>query len=481
MATNIQKRGTVYYFRRKIPLHLIEQYGGKREVIRSLGTKDRAEAERLARKISVELDDEWQAVKPRPPMWPDNTDFVEVAGKLIPIHAGVTPAPQRVSQTEADAAELPDQEAADLCLQDAFAEEAAEEEADKLMRVIGIVERRRAEAGLGPIPQAVRAAVAPQSRSGATKAAKQTTSGTSLESLVPIWQKERKPTTKTLQSAMRTVAELGDPDVSTVTRQAIIAYRDKLLDAGKATNTINTRLSFIRILLGIAKDRGLVEVNHADDTALAENKRAVDLRKPYSPEQVSAVMAATEGMKASLPAMYWLPRLARWTGARLNELHQLRKEDVQAREGVPGLMIHDEGEHAPGVALRLKNQGSRRWVPLAEPVRDFAEWAAARAEGPLFPAKPNKFGIVSDGFSKRYGRFLREALKIKDKRITFHSWRHTFADMCRAAAVPAEVRMVLMGHAEGGVSGTYGAGDGLPARRLIEAMAQLAVHGGPAG
>ncbi|MGT2429385.1 DUF6538 domain-containing protein [Cupriavidus basilensis] len=37
MATNIQKRGSVYYFRRKIPLDLIEQHNGKREIIRSFG------------------------------------------------------------------------------------------------------------------------------------------------------------------------------------------------------------------------------------------------------------------------------------------------------------------------------------------------------------------------------------------------------------------------------------------------------------
>jgi len=55
MATNIQLRGSVYYFRRKIPLDLIEQHSGKREIIRSLGTKNRAEAERLARKVSVNL------------------------------------------------------------------------------------------------------------------------------------------------------------------------------------------------------------------------------------------------------------------------------------------------------------------------------------------------------------------------------------------------------------------------------------------
>ncbi|ODV42254.1 hypothetical protein AWV79_28180 [Cupriavidus sp. UYMMa02A] len=46
MATNIQLRGIVYYFRRKIPLELIERHSGKCEIIRSLRTKNRAVAER---------------------------------------------------------------------------------------------------------------------------------------------------------------------------------------------------------------------------------------------------------------------------------------------------------------------------------------------------------------------------------------------------------------------------------------------------
>lgn len=452
MAYNIQKRGNVYYFRRRIPQDLIEKHVGKREIIRSLGTKDRAEAQRLARKVSAELDDEWQAMRTASSGSPSSATASHRIDPRYFDTAGSFEIAAKVAKLEA--------------------EEASEEaEAARLMRILGIVERRRAEAGHAPLPHEVRAAIASQKavNQGAGKAP----SGVNLESLIATWQKERKPAVKTVQNAMRTVAEIGDPDVATITRQTIIAYRDKLLDAGKAVNTINTRLSFIRILLGIAKDRGLVEVNHADDTALQEDKRAVDKRKPYSPEQIKAVMAATEGYKKTLPAMYWLPRLARWTGARLNELHQLRREDVQAREGVPGLLIHDEGEHAPGVALRLKNAGSRRWVPLAAPVRGFAAWATKQPEGPLFPAKPNKYGVVSDGFSKRYGRFLRETLRIKDGRITFHSWRHGFADMCRAAGIAPDVRMALMGHVESGVSGTYGAGDGMPPRRLIEAMAAI--------
>lgn len=42
---------------------------------------------------------------------------------------------------------------------------------------------------------------------------------------------------KTVDTAMRTVAEIGDPDVSAITRQTFIAYRDKLLAEGKAVGT----------------------------------------------------------------------------------------------------------------------------------------------------------------------------------------------------------------------------------------------------
>jgi len=482
MATNIQLRGSVYYFRRKIPLDLIEQHAGKREIIRSLGTKNRAEAERLARKVSVELDDAWQAMRAEavPREWPEDTDFLEVGGKLIPFRTSPATAPRRVTQAEVDAAELAEQEAADLYLQDEYAEEAAEEEADKLMRVIGIIERRRAEAGQGPIPSAVKAAIAPQivsaSQPGKVKPA---ASGQTLESIIPLWQRDRQPTAKTVDAVTRAVREAKDPDIHTITRQCIIALRDRWIAAGNSVATTNKKIGFIRLLLGIAKSRGLIENNPAEGAELPPPKRAVELRKPYSPEQVQAVMAVTDAAMETDPAMYWLPRLARWTGARLNELHQLRRDDVQPREGVTGLMITDEGEHDEGVALRLKNQGSRRWVPLAEPVRDFAEWASTRPEGPLFPSKADKHGIVSAAFSKRYGRLLRNTLKIDDKRITFHSWRHGFADMCRAAGIAPDVRMALMGHTEGGVSGTYGAGDGLPARRLIEAVASLTLAAVP--
>ncbi len=56
--THTQRRSGVYYFRRKIPLELIAHYG-KAEIAFSLKTKERKEAEPLARKWGVFYDDEF--------------------------------------------------------------------------------------------------------------------------------------------------------------------------------------------------------------------------------------------------------------------------------------------------------------------------------------------------------------------------------------------------------------------------------------
>ncbi|MDB0528265.1 site-specific integrase [Ralstonia solanacearum] len=474
MAHITRRANGVYYFRRRIPLDLIDAHEGRSEVVYSLGTKERADAERAARKASVQLDEAWDAMRKamQPKGIPTSYDLVEVSGKFIavPPPPGGWPkqdtaplTPQQESQQAAD-----EEEAAEQARQEEWAEQEADEQAARLIQAL-----RRAGVTL---PVATLQAAAPLGVSHSNQIAQPASKAApavNLESLVPHWEKLKKPNAKTVHSAMRAVAEFKDPDVRAVTRGMVIEYRDRLLNEGKAVNTINTRLSFIRILLGIAKDRGLVDVNHAEGTQVAPDKRAVEARIPYSPEQVEAVLSATEQYKDSHPARYWLPRLAKWTGGRLNELHQLRRSDSQARDGIPGILITDAGEHAPGIPMKLKNSGSRRWIPLHPELSAFWTWAQAQSDGPLFPAKPNKFGIVSDAFSKWYGRLLREAAKIKDKRVTFHSWRHGFADKCRAAAVSQEVRMSLMGHAEGGAAGTYGAGHGLQPRLLAEAIQKL--------
>lgn len=58
MCTHLAKRGSRYYFRRRIPLALIAHFQ-RTEIVKALGTSNRSEAERLARLEGCRWDNEF--------------------------------------------------------------------------------------------------------------------------------------------------------------------------------------------------------------------------------------------------------------------------------------------------------------------------------------------------------------------------------------------------------------------------------------
>lgn len=68
VQNHLIRRGTRYYFRRRIPADLLLHFNPsgeitKKELTKSLGTSDRREAERLARAMAVHYDDQFQAIR----------------------------------------------------------------------------------------------------------------------------------------------------------------------------------------------------------------------------------------------------------------------------------------------------------------------------------------------------------------------------------------------------------------------------------
>ena len=161
----------------------------------------------------------------------------------------------------------------------------------------------------------------------------------------------------------------------------------------------------------------------------------------------------------------------------LSELGQALVSDIKTDHG--GITYLDINALEDG--KRLKTGASRRQVPIhTELVRcGFLQYVSERrksSEGDsarLFPGlKPDSKGVITVNFSKRFGRRLRGRLKIADKRKTFHSFRHTFKDACRAAGIENVISDALQGHSSGTVSGTYGSGYPL----LVLAAAMAKVH-----
>ena len=64
------RRGSVYYYRRRIPLDLIQKFGGKRELRESLGTSDHAQAKARRNAVAAKFDAQFAAARATP-----NTDL----------------------------------------------------------------------------------------------------------------------------------------------------------------------------------------------------------------------------------------------------------------------------------------------------------------------------------------------------------------------------------------------------------------------
>lgn len=127
---------------------------------------------------------------------------------------------------------------------------------------------------------------------------------------------------------------------------------------------------------------------------------------------------------------------------------------------------------------RLMTEGSRRTAPLhTDLVRagllEYVEAARESGSKWLFPAlEPDYDGRRGGNFGKWFQRFLRgsSGLGIRDPRLVFHSFGHTFKTLCRAAMIPEDIHDALTGPVSSSVSRKYGE---MPLAPLVTAVAAV--------
>ncbi|WP_411063480.1 tyrosine-type recombinase/integrase [Vibrio rotiferianus] len=151
---------------------------------------------------------------------------------------------------------------------------------------------------------------------------------------------------------------------------------------------------------------------------------------------------------------FWLPLLAYFTGARLNELCQLYKADVCQIDGIWAIQIDDRFD-----GQKLKNLTSRRIVPIHDQLLNlgFIEFVQSVQHERVFPELKDSRDGFGSAASKWFGRF-----KTKlgfDKGHDFHSFRHTVATQLKRHQVSHIVAGELLGHAQNNITyDRYGKG-----------------------
>lgn len=238
-------------------------------------------------------------------------------------------------------------------------------------------------------------------------------------------------------------------------------------------STAGKNIRIFSSILNWAVDEGMLDRNPVPMNALRGRRQHDEhSRSPFTTEQLRRIFSAplyagcvddeynymTPGPNRPRGARFFIPLLALYHGCRLNELCQLRVDDVISKNGILALDLT-----AKKTDQRVKNSASKRIVPLHETVlragfEEFVESMRAKGEERLWPElEVNSRGYYSDAFQKWFSRFLEKA-DAREGKKSFHCFRHNFRDAAREASMESEMARALGGWTRRSIDEFYGAG-----------------------
>jgi integrase len=238
--------------------------------------------------------------------------------------------------------------------------------------------------------------------------------------------------------------------------------------------TVNNRLRKITAFMSWCKCNGYISENPLAGMKVMTGS-AKEARLSFE-QQDLIVLLDTEALRLEArkhPWRYWLPLLGRATGARLEELCQLRLDDFIEQQGIPCIRIDDSRE-----GQNLKNSSSRRILPLHPALIEMGllgHVQSIRRAGAdrLFPDLEAVRGKLGHAPSKWFGRYKTKR-GVTDARKTFHSFRHTIIDDLRDAGVQDSLIKRIVGHEDGAVTfSVYGSRS--PLKAMMEAIRHIHV------
>lgn len=311
--------------------------------------------------------------------------------------------------------------------------------------------------------------------------------------IVDGWAAERKPSQKAVDSCRseirKFIGHTGPKAVVEITRADVLSYKAAMIADGQTPANIKTRLSRLNTVLGWAAENGHLPTNPAKGITIKVPKKSKDKRQPFDANDLNAIFAGPVHADGERPfrgrgeASYWLPLLALFSGARLEEMAQLRPHDVARQTYTDGdgqtrkswfiKIVEVDGEDGTTV----KTAGSERLVPVHPMLEElgfiaFVKTQQQAGHARLFHLlKPGAYGKLGSKWGEWWSSYMRGTIGITDKRKVFHSFRHTFKDMARHCGLPEGVARQIMGHSGEDVADDYGNGYSL--FQLVEGMAKV--------
>lgn len=264
---------------------------------------------------------------------------------------------------------------------------------------------------------------------------------------------------------------LGTDDLDQVTSDKVQAWADERNAKGIAAKTINdTDIAALRAIFAWGKRRGWLFSNPAEDVRIDGRGRKRTREKWFLQDEIAAILnaaLAVQGTKRENPkttaAKRWVPWLCAYSGARVVEMIQLRKEDVRQVGAAWVIRVNPE-------AGDVKTDDYRD-VPVHEHLiaTGFIEFLQRSKSGHLFCdlGTDGSTAGPADGVYKRVYTMVRGV--VTDERVQpNHAWRYTFKTQGHDSGLNDLTVDAICGHAARTQGEAY---RGVTVKKRIEAMA----------
>ncbi|WP_371344833.1 tyrosine-type recombinase/integrase [Ancylobacter sp. IITR112] len=261
----------------------------------------------------------------------------------------------------------------------------------------------------------------------------------------------------------RLIAFLGHDDAAKVTAEDIVRFKDHMVSTpspatGKplSAKTIkDSYLAGLKSVFGWAVVNLKLASNPAEKVSM-KSARKQKVRQPwFTEEEASAILSPAlnakreDGEPAQRFALRrWVPWLCAYTGARVGEMVQLRKQDVRQEAGQWVISITPE-------AVTVKG-GQMRTVPLHPHLVElgFVEFVQSAPAGFLF---------MWSGTERASWRYAKKIITEEVRKVVTdpnvqpnHGWRHTFKALGGDAGIEQRTLDAIQGHAPRTEGETYG-------------------------
>ncbi len=257
---------------------------------------------------------------------------------------------------------------------------------------------------------------------------------------------------------------VGHDDAARLTDDDIMTWRNKKLETLSTKTVSDVYMASVRAVMKWAVSEKRLSHNPAGDVRVKKKKPIRVREKGFRDDEALAILKfcrvyqpkdAANPSNREAPkttaAKRWASILCAFTGARIVELMQLRKEDVRKEGDAYVLRITPD-------AGSVKT-GQYRDVPLHQQIisEGFLTFVEASKAGPLFHNNtPEEALTGARSIAGRVSDWLRDSEIIPEGVQPNHAWRHRFKTVGREVGISDRVIDAIQGHAARTAGDDYG-------------------------